>query len=251
VYKTAGNTLFIGKNIAFVAACPSTNDLALSLLQRSHPAEGTVVITHHQTAGRGQRGNQWQAQPGQNLTLSLILKPSFLSVKQQFLLTVVTTLALYDLISGVTASAPNIKWPNDLLVDDKKVCGILIENQLQGHSISTSVIGIGLNVNQLVFDFPTATSLAHVGRKEFELEPLLHQLFSLLEARYLQLRHGMHAALMDDYLLRLYRFQQPALYEANNETFEGTILGVDDWGKLKMETPTGLKFFDLKEIQYR
>jgi BirA family transcriptional regulator, biotin operon repressor / biotin---[acetyl-CoA-carboxylase] ligase len=250
VYKIAANTLFTGKNIVFVPECTSTNDLAINLLQSTYPAEGTVVITNHQTAGRGQRGNRWMTSAGENLTFSLILRPSFLPVKHQFMLTVITSLALHDLVTAKTSSRAHIKWPNDLLVDEKKICGVLIENQLLGHSISASVIGIGLNVNQIVNDLPTATSIAQLTGHQHELEGVLHALLSQLEIRYLQLRQSQHPLLMNEYLGRLYRYQQSSLYRAQGETFLGTIVGVDEWGKLKVETGGAIRTFDLKEIQY-
>jgi BirA family transcriptional regulator, biotin operon repressor / biotin---[acetyl-CoA-carboxylase] ligase len=250
VYKTVENTLFIGKNVVFVPTCPSTNDLALRLLQQPSLAEGTVVITDHQTAGRGQRGNQWHADPGQNLTLSVILKPTFLVVKDQFYLTIVTALAVHDFIKTLTASHAQIKWPNDILMNGKKLGGILIENQLQRESIATSVIGIGLNVNQKNFAIQTATSLSLLARQDFTLQSIFPVLLSHLESRYLMLRSSKYEVLKRDYLQNLYQLNEEHTYQSNNERFTGIIRGIDAWGKLMIETEQGMRSFDLKEVSF-
>jgi BirA family transcriptional regulator, biotin operon repressor / biotin---[acetyl-CoA-carboxylase] ligase len=250
VYKTVENTLFIGKNIVFVPACTSTNDLALKLLPQSGVAEGTVVITDSQTAGRGQRGNQWQAEPGKNLTLSVILKPIFLPVKHQFYLTMATALAVHDFFKTLIPIATQIKWPNDILMGGKKLGGILIENQLQGDSISTAVVGIGLNINQKNFDIQTATSLSLVAQHEFTLQAIFPALLSHLESRYLMLRSGKHEVLKQDYLRHLFQLNEVRTYQRNQQQFTGIIRGIDAWGKLLIETEAGVSSFDLKEVSF-
>ena len=120
MYKIPANTLFTGKNLVFVPDCPSTNTLALEISQQSPVKEGTVVITDQQTAGKGQRGNTWEAEPRQNLTFSLILKPTFLAVNKQFYLNIVICLALKDYLRQKTSGPVHIKWPNDILVHQKK-----------------------------------------------------------------------------------------------------------------------------------
>lgn len=251
MYKTVEHTLFIGKNIVHVPVCPSTNDLATRLLQQSASTEGTVVVTDHQTAGRGQRGNTWMAEPHQNLTFSVILKPSFLPVKDQFLLTVITALAVYDyLINKDCGDSVRVKWPNDLMVADKKIGGILIENQLQGSYLSSSVLGIGLNINQNAFSLPMATSLRQLTNTTFNLPVELSLLLSSLEAHYLLLRQGRQEELLQKYLQVLYRINEVHTYNIENRLMEATILGVDELGKLKLVTAEGLKTCDLKEIRY-
>jgi BirA family transcriptional regulator, biotin operon repressor / biotin---[acetyl-CoA-carboxylase] ligase len=250
VYKTAEHTLFIGKNIVFVPECPSTNDLATRLAQQVAAIEGTVVITDSQTAGRGQRGNSWVSTANQNLTFSLILKPNFLSIKDQFLLNVFTSLAIRDYLTIKTSLGIHIKWPNDILVNEKKICGILIENQLQGTAFTSSIIGIGLNVLQKEFSIETATSLASLTHQQYELSDELNSLLSFIEARYLQLRQNRFAELLDDYLWNMYRIHQRHLFKSEDVVFEGMIIGINEIGKLKVDTDEGVKVFDLKEITY-
>ena len=250
MYKIPANTLFVGKNLVFVPDCPSTNTLALEISQQSTVKEGTVVITDHQTAGRGQRGNQWEAQPRQNLTFSLILKPNFLAVNKQFYLNVMICLALKDYLQEKTPTTVHIKWPNDILVHEKKISGVLVENQLHGSTIANSVAGVGLNVNQKVFGTPTATSLSIITAADYDLPAELSQILSVLEGRYLQLRAGGYDSLMEQYLAALYRRHEKHRYSNNGSTFEGEILDLDGWGRLRVKVGDAVRVFDVKEIRY-
>ncbi|HEY9489977.1 MAG TPA: biotin--[acetyl-CoA-carboxylase] ligase [Chryseosolibacter sp.] len=250
MYKIPANTLFMGKNLVFMPDCPSTNTLALQITQQSPVKEGTLVITDHQTAGKGQRGNVWEAEPHQNLTFSLILKPNFLAVNKQFYLNVIICLALKDYLEAKTSGAIHIKWPNDILVHEKKISGILIENQLQGTVISSSIVGIGLNINQKIFSSVSATSLSLVAGNDYELEDELPIVLGFIEGRYLQLRRGDYQSLMDLYLATLYRRHQKHTFSTDGNLFEGVIEDLDEWGKLRVRTEEGLRSFGIKEIQY-
>jgi BirA family transcriptional regulator, biotin operon repressor / biotin---[acetyl-CoA-carboxylase] ligase len=250
LYKSPANTLFVGKNVVFVPECHSTNTLATQLSQNSTAIEGTVVITSNQTAGRGQRGNSWNVEPGQNLTLSLILKPGFLTISEQFFLNVVVSLAVRDVLEGFLPEATHIKWPNDILVHEKKICGILIENQLRGKTIETSVVGIGLNVNQTNSLPERATSLTIESKRPWDLNELFGELLGRLESRYLLLKQQKFTALKSDYLKNLYRKNQKHFYQTDSETFEGEITGVDDQGKLVVEVGNEVRNFEVKQIRY-
>ncbi len=250
MYKIPATTLFLGKNLIFVPECHSTMDLALQLCQQSAGPEGTLVITDHQTAGRGQRGNTWVASQGENFTLTFVLRPGFLAIKDQFYLNMAVALGLYDYLSAKTDKAVRIKWPNDILVDDKKVCGVLIENQLQGQHFTNSLVGIGLNINQQTFAISTATSLSLLTGQRYDLATELPQLLATLEARYLQLREGRLDTLKKQYLSALYWLGEERQFTSAGATFNGTITGIDASGKLNVQTTAGLRAFDLKEIAY-
>ena len=250
MYKIPANTLFMGKNLVFVPECPSTNTLALQISQQSPVKEGTLVITDHQTAGKGQRGNVWEAEPGQNLTFSLILKPGFLAINKQFFLNIVICLALKDYLKEKTSDNIYIKWPNDILVHEKKISGILIENQLQGTSILNSIAGIGFNVNQKHFNTPTAISLALITGDVFNLGEVLPIILGFIESRYLQLRQGHYEVLMNQYLGALYRRNEKHTFSANGQLFEGTIEDLDASGKLRIRMENEVRSFGIKEIQY-
>jgi BirA family biotin operon repressor/biotin-[acetyl-CoA-carboxylase] ligase len=250
LYKIPANTLFTGKNLIYVPECHSTNSLALELAQQPLSIEGSVVITDHQTAGRGQRGNAWEAAKGENLTFSLMLKPAFLPLKQQFSLNIFTALAIRDFLQSKTDVQVKIKWPNDILINGSKICGILIENQIQAQQVSLAVIGIGININQNLFKTPTATSLSLVTGKKFDLPAVLHELLEKLESRYLQLRNGNFLKLKSEYLAALYWQGEDHTFRSNDVSFEGKISGIDEIGKLVLETNQGKRTFDVKEISY-
>ena len=250
MYKIPANTLFIGKHLIFVPECHSTNTLAYDLSQQPSTTDGTIIITDHQTAGRGQRGNTWEAEKGRNLTFSLILKPSFLSVKDQFFLNIFASLAIHDLLVDTTNATVSIKWPNDILINSKKLCGILIENQIRGSQVSNTIVGIGLNVNQTAFASSTATSIASVVGVELDLNNILEKLTEKLEARYLQLRQGIYAALKSEYLQKLYWRNEMRTFATGEHTFKGTITGIDEAGQLCIESERGLQAYGIKEIKY-
>jgi BirA family biotin operon repressor/biotin-[acetyl-CoA-carboxylase] ligase len=250
LYKIPANTLFMGKNLVFVPECPSTNTLALQISQQATVKEGTVVITDHQTAGKGQRGNQWEAEPGKNLTFSLILKPKFLPVNKQFFLNIVICLALKDYLTEKTSGVIHIKWPNDILVHERKISGILIENQLQGGSVVNAVAGIGLNINQRLFGAVSATSLSLITGHTFDLESELPLVLGFIESRYLQLHHGNADLLMNLYLDALYRRREKHTFSSNGNLFEGIIEDLDDSGRLKIRVSDEVRSFGIKELQY-
>lgn len=250
MYKILANTLFFGKNVVFVPECHSTNTLLLELKQKTNQPEGTIVITHAQTSGRGQRGNGWEAEPGMNLTFSLLLKPHFMLAKQQFDLTMAVSLGVFDFLSERIPTRVKIKWPNDLLVNEKKIAGILIENGLVGEQIQQSIVGIGLNINQSVFSIATATSLKLETGLDFVNTDELNALLQKLETRYLQLRAGKRAELRAAYLKNLYRIGEERPFVAKGQQIQGRIEGVDENGRLKVHSDGIDQFFGLKEISF-
>lgn len=244
------NTLFVGQQLLFIASCASTNSEAQQLLIKNEATEGCAVVTHRQTQGRGQRGNSWEAEPGQNITLSVILSPSFLAARQQFYLNMAVSLAVLDLLLEQGLQQARVKWPNDLFFEDKKLGGILIENTVNSQALQHSIIGIGLNVNQTHFASSTATSVANVCGHTLDLEKLTVRLLELLEKRYLQLRGGHTARLKYEYLQGLYRYQEVHPFKIGSEQVQGQIQGVDEAGRLAVQIGQELRYFDLKEIAH-
>lgn len=244
------NTLFIGQQLYFLPVCDSTNSEAHQLLNKNKAIEGCTVVTSEQTNGRGQRGNTWDAEPGKNITLSVVLSPNFLAVRQQFYLNMAVSLAVLDLIREQGAEDTQLKWPNDLYFKDKKIAGILIENSINSQTLQHSIVGIGLNVNQQKFGLATATSLAIILNHEIPLEPLIAGLLENLEKRYLELRNGKLAKLKYEYLQVLYRYQEEHLFSINGKQVSGVIVGVDEDGRLGVEIEKELHYFGFKEIAY-
>lgn len=240
----------MGQRLVFVPECQSTNSLMLDLTSKSPLPEGTVVITSNQYAGRGQRGNTWQAAAGMNLTFTALLRPTFLSVKHQFTLTMAASLAVFDYLESKGLAEVKIKWPNDILVGKKKICGMLIENSIQGDTINQSIVGIGLNINQVEFPVATATSLALLSQARFELNEQWNLLLEKLEKRYLQLRAGRQNELKHEYLKNLLGIHHLQKFISNGEEFEGTIKTVTDLGELIVDVSGVKKAFSMKEISF-
>ena len=243
-------TLFVGQQLYFLPVCESTNVEAHLLLIKNEATEGCTVVASHQTRGRGQRGNTWEAEPGRNVTLSVILFPSFLAARQQFYLNMAVSLAVLDLLREQGLPEAQVKWPNDLYFQDKKLGGILIENSVNGYTLQHSIVGIGLNVNQLRFGSPAATSMAKELGKVLKLEEVTARLLELLEKRYLQLRGGQNGQLRHAYLQALYRYQEVHSYSIGDEQVQGQIVGVDEDGRLALEVGNKLRYFDFKEVRY-
>jgi len=238
----------------------STNAAAVAAIQSNHrPAHGDVFWAAEQTAGRGQGRNRWHSTPGANLTISIVAFPELLSADQLFSLTQITGLAVREAVQlaiGKDTLAPvTVKWPNDVYVGNRKVAGILVQNGLRGQQISWSVMGIGLNVNEV--DFPghltgTATSLRLLTNKEHDLSAVASALFQQLSLHYHRLDPGHQEALAALYHQHLYRRDLPSRFEltANGQLFQGIIRGVQQNGQLRIEQPVGRESaFSVGEIR--
>ena len=248
MYKILAKTLILGKKVVFLPSCHSTNTEAVELTKSGQFVEGTLIITDNQTQGHGQRGNMWESEPGENLTFSMILKPDFLQAGNQFELTMVVSLGIIDYLNRLKAGFL-VKWPNDIYFRDQKVCGILIQNSLKGTFIENSIIGIGLNVNQTSFIFPTATSLKTILGKGQELRIVLEEICNAIEKRYLQLKSGETILLKRDYLSHLLGFREDRLYD-DGEVFSGRIVDVQDNGLVEIERANGSQMYDFKEVKF-
>jgi len=252
------NTLFTGQKIICLERTDSTNSYLTRLSAKKKLPEGTVIITQNQEQGRGQREAIWESDAGKNLTLSILLHPTFLKPDEQFILNKVVSLGVIEFILKHTSSLSQewkatIKWPNDIYIGNKKVAGILIENSVSGNKLQQSIIGIGINVNQEKFsaELPNATSLKIIFGKEFDLEDNLEQLCSCIESRYLQLKANHFEKINEDYLQNLYRFDEWANFNSKGEIIKARITGITKIGKLVLGKENGEKFeCDFKEVEF-
>lgn len=256
------NTLFVGKVRIHLDKIDSTNKYATQLLKNEPVREGTIISTAHQFAGKGQRGNTWESETGQNITLSLILYPHFLLAYQQFLLSQSISLAIQSFAAEILGEGVCIKWPNDIYYRDKKITGILIENSLSGKNLASSIVGIGINVNQAHFSpsLQYATSFHQITNKIYDLPDLIQQLSHHIEARYLQLKAMRFDLIQRDYLSKLYRFNEWHIFEdtSTNISFLGKIIDVQKDGKLVIEVKGAVdgfegkkqRVFGLKEVRF-
>ena len=237
-------------NIIELKEISSTNDYALELARTKTMSEFTVIRADFQTKGRGQIGNHWVADSGKNLLFSVILHPTQISANNQFILSQCVSLALFRTVS-LFCDDVAIKWPNDLYVGDKKIAGILIENLLNGKQIASSIIGIGLNVNQEEFvGAVNPVSFKNILHKELNINELLLLFLKELDSLYSQIPQN-NKAIQDEYLNHLYLKDQQAHFKDKDGKFIGTITSVANDGKLHIIDSTGReRTYYFKEVEY-
>ncbi|MBC8300440.1 MAG: biotin--[acetyl-CoA-carboxylase] ligase [Pelagibacterales bacterium] len=234
-------------NIIKLTDVDSTNNYALSLKGSKVFKQDLVIVSDFQTKGQGQRGNSWESEKGKNLIISLVIEPN-ISVKKQFDVSKIAAISVMNFLNSLGVPS-KIKWPNDILVGNKKIAGILIQNVISRDIISHSVIGIGLNVNQLIFDAytPKATSLKLEMKKKFNLEEIQKELLSSIQNRIRAYRLGKD--IEAEYLDGLFQKDKVAFFESKSQKFNGIIRGVTASGLLMVETEKSIREFDLKEIK--
>ena len=236
--------------IKWFDALDSTND---ELLRHVSDYDNlSVVAAVEQFAGRGQRGNRWLTRPGENLTFSLLLRPSDLPVRDVMSVTFVSTLVVRDWLRSKGVPAV-VKWPNDIYVGNRKICGMLVENGLEGTSVAWSVIGIGINLNQSVFpgELVNPTSLKRLSGKDYDLKESLEEICRLFEGRLPDLADR-RDRLYAEYCDGLFQSGLPCRYRdlASGEEFTGTIKGVTQDGRLLLERDGILRSYAFKEVGY-
>lgn len=233
-------------------AIDSTNSYLRQLCSKSRLEDMTTVMTKHQIKGRGQMGAQWNSEKGKNLTCSVFKRFEGFQVDQSFHVSMITSLAILRTLRAFQIPKLKIKWPNDILSENKKICGILIENIIKNNEVEASIIGIGLNVNQVYFDhLPQASSLIAIVGKLHDIDEIMHHLLKSIDFYFKKLDRGEFDRLKGAYERQLFRKNKPSTFKDNNgEVFPGIIQGVDPNGMLvvKLEDEV-LRPFDLKEIQ--
>ena len=215
-------------------------------------ADMTVVVADEQSKGRGQMGTKWVSDPGKNLTFSVLKKHDNLDVSDQFRLNICISLAIAASLKALQLPDIKIKWPNDILSGTSKVCGVLVENILLGNQIKASIIGIGLNVNQLDFNnLINVSSIKLLLGRTINLDELLLAVISNLERDLLRLQEKPSHDLWRDYENLLFRKDRPSTFKnKKGELFMGFVRGVSKEGKLMVALEDEIiKTFDLKEIK--
>lgn len=235
-------------NVNWFDSLDSTNSEALRHLA-DYPS-GTVLAAREQTAGRGQRGNSWFSEPGRNLTFSIVLKHVGLKAADSIRLNALTSVAVASFLERYGVN-PVIKWPNDIYVGGRKICGMLIENSLDGIMLGSSVIGIGINLNQREFpQLANATSLVLCTGKEEPLEEALNVFLDIFEGLLPSLGSE---SLWESYASHLFRLGETARYHdlLVDEEFTGVIEGVEEDGRLRVRDAAGKRrYYRFKEVSY-
>lgn len=233
-------------------ATDSTNTYLKNWMVNEILEDYTIVVAKKQVGGRGQRGSSWESEPGKNLTFSILKRMDGFDIEHQFLITIWVSLAIYKTLKLLEVPALCIKWPNDIMSGNSKICGILIENVLQRTEIKSSVIGIGLNVNQESFaKLENVSSLKLLKGVSFNLNELLHSLILNLREFYVSLKVQSLDDLWLSYTNKLFRVNFVSTFlKADNKIFIGHIRGVNREGKLLIELEEGeLVAFDNKEVR--
>tara|TARA_R110002049_G_scaffold127831_6_gene284920 strand:- start:84 stop:809 length:726 start_codon:yes stop_codon:yes gene_type:complete len=231
-------------------ATDSTNRFLRNLSLDSPVQDFTTIVTSHQTNGRGQMGTLWQSQPFKNLTFSVYKKLNFFPFESQFYISMSVALAIIKALEQLNIPKLSIKWPNDILSANQKVCGVLIENVIKQSVIESSIIGIGLNVNQLDFNgLPQASSLKNVTGVNYDLDEILHLILKQLEIQ-LDLLCKDTNRIKSQYESYLFRKEKPSTFKTAEGLFSGIIKGVSEHGLLEVLIEDQvLKTYDLKTIK--
>jgi len=228
----------------------STNNVAKQFAADGIAGHGTIIRSDWQSKGRGQETTSWESEPAKNLLCSLIFHPSRLLSQNIVYLNMAVCLSAIDVLSPYTNDAA-IKWPNDLYVGNKKIAGILIENTVQGNLIKQVIIGLGFNINQQHFLTTTnAISLSQVANYELDIGMFLKQWLNAISLRYTQFENGDFSQLWNQYHQYLYQLGNTCNFECNGEIIEGTVLGVNTDGLLRLKIDTSEQLFHVKQLKW-
>jgi len=238
----------IGSSVIWFDETDSTNNLLKDWADADKSKDGMVICARYQTAGRGQNGSKWEGNFNENLALSIMLFPHKIEAIEQVKLNIAVALGVRDYVSSRVKEDVFVKWSNDIFVGDKKISGILIENNLQGEYIRQSIIGIGLNVNQQTFNTEKAVSLSQITEKKYQPEEELSILLEALQKRINSIYLVEKSWLILQYEKVMYRINQRTKFQSGDKIFEGIPLGIDSFGNLKVETNAGVLTFRNKEV---
>jgi BirA family biotin operon repressor/biotin-[acetyl-CoA-carboxylase] ligase len=230
----------------------STNKLAWEKLKNNEAQHGDIILANYQTQGKGQTNNSWFSSPGANILMSVICKDLNLPAAQLPKFNMLVSLAVHHFISFYFPKSTHIKWPNDILINSKKVAGILIETSLQGEAVKNAVIGIGINVNEEKFPLGLehAASFFTLSLKHYPMLDLVNQLIVNLDTQLFKLKTMEIDDLISVYNSKLFGMDVKRYFRKDNFTFEGIIKGVNSHGQLRIETENQLQLFNNKEIEF-
>ena len=231
-------------------ATASTNATLKELWQKNDAKNWTVVWTQDQFGGRGQKGTAWLSEAGKNLTFSVLKTFSGFNIQRQFMLNMVVSIAVYEVLTKLGIPEIQVKWPNDIMSGRTKICGILIENIVKAQDVRASVIGIGVNINQEDFgDIPRAASLKMITGIEYDLEEILNHMLKQLRWRLENLETKDFEAVKEEYLEVLYRRNQWSLFEFPDGTKQKAIIrDISGQGQIRVEKDNAISAFSMKEI---
>ena len=238
--------------LVHISETNSTNNYLQTLCAQEKVEEFMTVVADFQTSGRGQRGNSWESEPYKNLLFSFVLFPEFLEARRQFLISQIISLAIKEELDTYTNDV-SIKWPNDIYWKEKKICGILIENDLMGRNISRSIAGIGININQEEFHSPAPNpvSLYQITGKQYDIFEVLKNIMLRIQSYYCQLKKNDTLSIVAHYEKSLFRKEGMHRYKDTNGEFLARIVCVEPEGRLILEDEMQAKRrYMFKEVEY-
>ncbi|NTW48320.1 MAG: biotin--[acetyl-CoA-carboxylase] ligase [Chlorobiales bacterium] len=251
--RLAGNSV-VGKNVHCYQSATSTNDIGHSLA-KAGAADGTLITAEFQTRGKGRGGNVWQSEQSENITFSLVLRPKADAAKIS-LLPLMAALAVAQAIETVLQRKSEIKWPNDVLIDRKKICGILLESAISGSSVEYVILGIGVNVNQAAFPeeiMNQATSLRLSAGQSFSRAEVMEELSKKLDIWYLAFCKGAFDAILDGWRSYADMLGKEISFLYNGERLNGTAQDIDEQGCLIVlagSKPLCLSQAEISNVRY-
>jgi BirA family biotin operon repressor/biotin-[acetyl-CoA-carboxylase] ligase len=232
-------------------AIDSTNEFLKGLSNKQEVQNFTVVSAETQLNGKGQMGAKWDSDSGKNLIMSVLVSDFLFEIEDVFNLNVVVSLAVINVLEACGIPELSIKWPNDIMSANKKIGGILIENSIKGDGTITSVVGLGLNINQIQFDnLPRASSLAVICNSNFDKDEILFQIVSKFE-ELIPIYNDNATSIWEEYSKKLFKIGVPTAFSReNNQNFMGIIVGVSSVGKLQVQLEDdSICEYNLKEVQ--
>lgn len=244
--------LQLDQNIIELESIDSTNNYLSKLISTTNVPNGTVILARNQTNGRGQRTNKWDSEAGKNIALSLFLTFNKLEIKDNFYVSMMTANAIHQFIKSYVEDV-TIKWPNDLLIDFEKICGILIENTVQGKLVKQSIIGIGMNVNQEQFDSGfKATSLKNINNKTYDILTLSKELLHHLSYQYSLIIRQKYSEIKEYYLTNLIGFNNEFKFKiiSTGKVLNGQIIDVESNGLVVIKSNIDILTYGFKEIEF-
>lgn len=241
-------------NIIHLNIIDSTNDEAQRRISQDRESkEDFVIRADFQTDGRGQRGNIWESESSKNLMFSYVFHPKELMVTSQFMLSQTTAAAVAEYLENRQIPNVSIKWPNDIYSGMKKICGMLIENSVSGKYIKSSILGIGININQGTFpeNLPNPVSMKILSGKEYNLNDELNVFLEILQKHLAHIQNGETEILRQNYMSRLLGLNKTLVYNSQGKVFKGIIRDVDPTGFITVENQLSgeSKKYDFKEIE--
>lgn len=240
-----------GRSFTLLSSIDSTNNYAMQMVHARLAKHGDAWFAMEQTKGKGQRNKSWQSNAGENIILSIVTEPGFLSPAKSFLLNAAVALGTYDFFKKYGGEETRIKWPNDIYWRDRKAGGILIESAIRAERWLYAVLGIGLNINQAGFgNNLRATSLRLITGRDFEVTALARELCYFLEERYEMLKAGHETLILQDYRRVMYRLNERVRFKNKGLLFEGLVKGITPMGLLIVETGNKEQLWTWGEVEW-